>query len=317
MSTNPQDGSRPTVVLVHGAFAESASWNDVVERLQDQGYTVIAAANPLRSLSGDAEFVASILRSIEGPIVAVGHSYGGSVMSNAAQGNENVKALVFVAAFAPEESESIGELSGRYPGSTLGETLESIPLSDGTTDLYIRQEMFHQQFVADAPAEQAALDAVTQRPLRDVAQNEASGSPAWKSIPSWFVFGELDKNIPLEAHRFMAERARLARLCRSRAPPTRLVSRTPRRWQTSSSARSRPSSSAKRQAALLRAGGHERSARAITERHRRSILRSSPCESNRVTFHLPPMPAALLVFTGVLHIGVGPDVWNGKERGYG
>jgi pimeloyl-ACP methyl ester carboxylesterase len=207
MSMNPQDGSQPTVVLVHGAFAESASWNGVIRRLQDQGYTAIAAANPLRSLSGDAQFLASILESIEGPVVLVGHSYGGSVISNGALGNENVKALVFVAAFAPEEGESIGELSGRSPGSTLGETLESVRLSDGTTDLYIRQEMFHQQFAADAPAEQAALDAVTQRPLRDVAQNEGSGPPAWKSVPSWFVFPELDKNIPLEAHRFMAERA--------------------------------------------------------------------------------------------------------------
>jgi pimeloyl-ACP methyl ester carboxylesterase len=165
------------------------------------------AANPLRSLSGDAQFLASILESIEGPLVLVGHSYGGSVMSNAALGKENVKALVFVAAFAPEEGENIGELTGRSPGSTLGETLESVALSDGTTDLYIRQEMFHQQFAADAPAEQAALDAVTQRPLRDVALNEGSGPPGWKSIPSWFVFGELDKNIPLEMPRFMAERA--------------------------------------------------------------------------------------------------------------
>jgi pimeloyl-ACP methyl ester carboxylesterase len=207
MSMNLQDGSRPTVVLVHGAFAESASWNSVIRRLQDQGYTAIAAANPLRSLSGDAQFLASILESIEGPVVLVGHSYGGSVISYAALGKANVKALVFVAAFAPEEGESIAELSGRSPGSTLGDTLESVALSDGTTDLYIRQEMFHQQFAADSPAEQAALDAVTQRPLRDVAQNEGAGPPGWKSIPSWFVFGELDKNIPLEVHRFMAERA--------------------------------------------------------------------------------------------------------------
>jgi pimeloyl-ACP methyl ester carboxylesterase len=205
MSMNLQDGSRPTVVLVHGAFAESASWNSVIRRLQDQGYTAIAAANPLRSLSGDAQFLASILESIEDPVVLVGHSYGGSVISYAALGKANVKALVFAAAFAPEEGENIVELSGRSPGSTLGETLESVALSDGTTDLYIRQEMFHQQFAADAPAEQAALDAVTQRPLRDVAQNEGAGPPGWKSIPSWFVFGELDKN--LEVHRFMAQRA--------------------------------------------------------------------------------------------------------------
>jgi pimeloyl-ACP methyl ester carboxylesterase len=207
MSMNPEDGSRPTVVLVHGAFAESASWYGVIRRLQEQGYTSVAAANPLRSLSGDAEFVARILDSIQSPVVLVGHSYGGSVISNAALGKENVKALVFVAAFAPEEGESGGELSGRFPGSTLGDTIENVPLADGTTDQYIRQEEYHQQFVADVPAEQAALDAVTQRPLRDVALNESSGPPAWKSIPSWFVFPELDKNIPLEAHHFMAERA--------------------------------------------------------------------------------------------------------------
>ena len=151
MSTNPQDGSRPTVVLVHGAFAESASWNDVIGRLQRQGYTVIAAANPLRSVAGDAESLASIFEALEGPIVLVGHSYGGSVISNAARDKDNVEALVYVAGFAPEEGENASELSGRFPGSTLGETLWPVPLSDGSTDLYIRQEMFHQQFAARRP----------------------------------------------------------------------------------------------------------------------------------------------------------------------
>src|SRR5215217_5730767 len=206
-SENPQDGSLPTVVLVHGALAESASWNSVIRRLHDQGYTVIAAANPLRSVAGDAEFVAGIFEAIEEPIVLVGHSYGGSVISNAARDNENVKALVYVAGFAPEEGENAFELSGRFPGSTLGEALWPVPLSDGSTDLYIRQEVFHQQFAQDVPAELTALMAVGQRPVRDVALNEASGAPAWKSTPSWFVFGELDKNIPAALHRFMAERA--------------------------------------------------------------------------------------------------------------
>jgi pimeloyl-ACP methyl ester carboxylesterase len=205
MSTNPQDGSRPTVVLVHGAFAESASWNGVIQRLQGQGYTVIAAANPIRSVSGDAGFVASIFEAVEGPIVAVGHSYGGTVITNAAR--DNVEALVYVGGYAPEEGENAGELSARFPGGTLGETLWTVPLSDGSNDLYIRQEEYHQQFAEDVPAEQTALMAVGQRPLRDVALNEGSGPPAWKSIPSWFVFGELDKNIPAAAHRFMAERA--------------------------------------------------------------------------------------------------------------
>jgi pimeloyl-ACP methyl ester carboxylesterase len=201
MSTNPQDGSRPTVVLVHGAFAESASWNDMIVRLQDQGYT----ANPIRSVSGDAQFVASIFEAVEGPIVAVGHSYGGTVITNAAR--DNVEALVYVAGYAPEEGENALELSGRYPGATLADTLWTVPLSDGSTDLYIRQEEYHQQFAEDVPAEQTALMAVGQRPVRDVALSEASGPPAWRSIPSWFVFGELDKNIPAAVHRFMAERA--------------------------------------------------------------------------------------------------------------
>ena len=207
MSENPQDGSRPTVVLAHGAFAESASWNGVIGRLQDQGYTVIAAANPLRSVAGDAASVASILEAVEGTIVLVGHSYGGIVISNAVRDQENIKALVYVAGFAPEEGENAFELTGRFPGSTLGDTLWPVPLSDGSADLYIRQEEYHQQFAQDVRAEQSALMAVGQRPVRDVALNEGSGPPAWKSIPSWFVFGELDKNIPVAAHRFMAERA--------------------------------------------------------------------------------------------------------------
>jgi pimeloyl-ACP methyl ester carboxylesterase len=205
MSANPQDGSRPTVVLVHGAFAESASWNDVIVRLQDQGYTVIAAAIPIRSVSGDAEFLASIIEAVEGPIVAVGHSYGGTVITNALR--DNVKVLVYVAGYAPEGGENSGELSARFPGATLGETLWTVPLADGSNDLYIRQEEYHQQFAEDVPAEQTALMAVGQLPLRDIAVNEASGPPAWRSVPSWFVFGELDKNIPVAAHRFMAERA--------------------------------------------------------------------------------------------------------------
>jgi pimeloyl-ACP methyl ester carboxylesterase len=198
----------PTVVLVHGAFAESSSWNTVVQVLQRAGYPVIAAPNPLRSVSADAAYVAEILRSVEGPIVLVGHSYGGAVISNAAFGNNNVKALVFVAGFAPDAGENIGALSGQFPGSTLGDTLQPVRLADGTTDFYIQHGKFHQQFAADVSAETAALMAATQRPLNDVALNEGSGEPAWKTIRSWFIIPELDKNIPPQAQQFMAERAK-------------------------------------------------------------------------------------------------------------
>ncbi|WP_327589565.1 alpha/beta hydrolase [Nonomuraea sp. NBC_00507] len=197
----------PTVILVHGAFAESASWNGVITHLHEHDLNVIAVANPLRSLAGDADIVAGLVASIAGPVVLAGHSYGGQVISNAVRDQEQVKALVFVAAFAPEQGESIAELSGRFPGSTLGETLNAVALPDGSTDLYIRQERYHQQFAADLPAGRAALDAVTQRPLNDRALQDTSDAPAWRQLPSWFIYPELDFNIPLAAHRFMAERA--------------------------------------------------------------------------------------------------------------
>ena len=200
--------TKPTIVLVHGAFAESASWNDVMSTLLTLGYPVVAAANPLRGVTSDAAYIASTLKSITGSIVLVGHSYGGSVISNAAMGNPNVKALVFVAGYAPDAGESAADLSGRFPGGTLGPTLAPpVPLPDGTNDLYIQQEKFHAQFCADVPEVQAKLMAAAQRPCADLALNEASGAPAWKTIPSWFVFGELDKNIPAALHHFMAERA--------------------------------------------------------------------------------------------------------------
>ncbi len=198
---------QPTVVLVHGAFAESAGWRGVVARLRAAGHPVVAVANPLRSLSGDAAHLRAVLDSVEGPVVLVGHSYGGAVMSGAARGSTAVRALVFVAAFAPLEGESIGELSGRFPGSTLGQALRPVPLPDGSTDLYIRQELYHQQFAADLPEDDAALDAATQRPLSDVALNEGAGAPAWPHLPSWFVIPGLDRNIPVAAQWFMAERA--------------------------------------------------------------------------------------------------------------
>ncbi|WP_431191898.1 alpha/beta fold hydrolase [Pseudomonas halotolerans] len=199
---------KPTVVLVHGAFADSSSWNGVVKILEKDGYPVIAASNSLRSLKGDAQSVADVLASIKTPVVLVGHSYGGPVISEAAYGNANVKALVYVAAIAPEAGESTAELSGRFPGGTLGPTLAPpVALADGGKDLYIQQDKFHDQFAADVSNADAKLMAATQRPVTVAALNEASTEPAWKTIPSWFVYGDADKNIPAQAQAFMAERA--------------------------------------------------------------------------------------------------------------
>ncbi|WP_420832233.1 alpha/beta fold hydrolase [Rhizobium cauense] len=199
---------KPTVVLVHGAFADSSSWNGVVKDLEADGYRVIGAANPLRSVKGDAEYVSSLLTSIRTPVVLVGHSYGGSVISAAAKGHENVKALVFVAAFAPEAGETAVGLSGKFPGSTLAPTLAPpVDLPDGGHDLYIEQSKFRDQFAADVPKAEARLMAATQRPIADVALQEPAADPAWKNIPSWFIYGDADKNIPPAAQDWMAKRA--------------------------------------------------------------------------------------------------------------
>jgi pimeloyl-ACP methyl ester carboxylesterase len=200
--------SKPTVVLVHGAFAESASWNGVASRLLDQGYPVVAVANPLRGVTVDADYTAGVLKSIAGPIVLVGHSYGGMVISKAATGNGNIVGLVFVAGFAPEEGEQAGELTARFPGSTLGPTLTPpIGLPDGGSDVAIQQDKFWVQFAADVPEAEAKVMAATQRPASLAAFTEPAGPPAWKTIPSRFIYGEMDKNIPAALQAFMAERA--------------------------------------------------------------------------------------------------------------
>jgi pimeloyl-ACP methyl ester carboxylesterase len=197
---------KETIVLVHGAFAESASWNGVVAKLEKDGYKVIAAANPLRDLHGDAEAVAAVVRSVKGPVVLVGHSYGGPVITEAAEGNANVKALVYVSGFAPDIGESALALSGKFPGSTLGGALQPVPLSGGGVDLYIQQDKFHAQFAADVPADEAALMAATQRPVTQAALEGTAKVAAWKHVPSYMIYGSDDRNIPAAAMAFMAYR---------------------------------------------------------------------------------------------------------------
>jgi pimeloyl-ACP methyl ester carboxylesterase len=197
-----------TIVLVHGAFADSSSWNGVIDPLQDDGHPVVAAANPLRGLASDAEAVSDVVRSIEGPVVLVAHSYGGAVISNVAADAGEIVGLVYVNALAPEPGESAFDLAGKFPGSTTGDAVRPIPRSDGTTDLVLAPELFHDNFCADLPEEQAARMAVTQRPATQEALTEPSGDDSlWKKVPSWFVFGEQDRNLPAALHRFLAERA--------------------------------------------------------------------------------------------------------------
>jgi pimeloyl-ACP methyl ester carboxylesterase len=199
---------RPTIVLVHGAFAESSSWDEVIDLLLDAGHPVIAVANPLRGLAADAACVSDHLRSIEGPVVLVGHSYGGAVITNVDPEAADIVGLVYVAAFAPKAGDSCFELSAVFPGSTLGDALQAVPRSDGTTDLTIVQERFHEQFAADVSAPRAARMAATQRPVTQEALVEPSGERSlWRELPSWFVFGEEDRNIPKAVQHFMAERA--------------------------------------------------------------------------------------------------------------
>ncbi|GAA0222222.1 alpha/beta hydrolase [Cryptosporangium japonicum] len=201
--------TRPTVVLVHGAFADSSGWGGTITRLQDAGYPVVAASNPLRSVASDAAQVRALVDSIDGPVVLVGHSYGGVVVSTASAGASNVRALVYVAAFAPAEDESAASLAALYPGSTLGEALRPVPLPDGGQDLYLDRTLFHQQFCADVPADLATLMAATQRPITAAALNEpVTGPQGWQAIPSYFLIAGADRNIPAQAQHFVADRAK-------------------------------------------------------------------------------------------------------------
>lgn len=200
---------RPTIVLVHGAFAESSSWDGVIDPLVAKGHRVVAVANPLRSVAGDAAAVSDLVRTIDGPVVLVAHSYGGAVISNVDPGAGEIVGLVYANAFAPESGENCFQLAAMYPGSMLGEqTARPVPLSDGMTDLYVASDSFHEIFCQDVPDGRAGLMCATQRPAAQEALVEPSGErPLWKDVPSWFLIGEQDRIIPPELQRFMAGRA--------------------------------------------------------------------------------------------------------------
>src|SRR3954470_8744438 len=201
---------RPTIVLVHGAFAESASWDSVVDRLLAEGLPVVAAANPLRGLAADAQSVSDLVGTIDGPVVLVAHSYGGAVISNVDPDAGEIAGLVYVNGFAPEPGENCFQLAAMFPGSMLGEeTARPVSRSDGTTDLYIASDSYHDIFCQDVPVPQATLMAATQRPATQEALVEPSGDhPLWESVPSWFLIGEEDRIIPADLQRFMGLRAR-------------------------------------------------------------------------------------------------------------
>jgi pimeloyl-ACP methyl ester carboxylesterase len=206
---------KPTVVMVHGAWADSSSWSGVVRRLQHDGYTVDVPPNPLQGLTGDAATIAGFLATISGPIVLVGHSYGGAVITNAATGNPNVKALVYIDAFVPDLGETVVQLAGAQPGSALAvadptTVFSFAPFPGGAPDdayAYILPSVFPGAFANDLPARTAAVLASTQRPVTLSALNTPSGEPAWKTIPSWDLVGTADHVLPPAEQLIMAHRA--------------------------------------------------------------------------------------------------------------
>ena len=200
-----------TVVLVHGAFADGSSWNGVIERLHARGVKVTAPANPLRGISIDSAYIASVLAQTQGPVLAVGHSYGGAVITNAATQAKNVVGLVYVAAFSPEEGERLGDVSAASKDSILGSALvpRHYPTANGETavEFTVDPARLHDVFAADLPDELTPLVAATQRPIAELAFSEPSGAPAWKDLPSWAVVATSDKAAGTDVVRSMAERA--------------------------------------------------------------------------------------------------------------
>jgi pimeloyl-ACP methyl ester carboxylesterase len=221
-ATDNSAQTRPTIVLVHGAWADSSSWSGVIDRLQHVGYTVVAPANPLRGLKSDSTYLSSYLDTIPGPVVLVGHSYGGMVITSAANGHPNVQALVYVSAFIPDQGDNTFALVGKdshiappgTPGANL--TPRPFPLPNPTNldppptdlDLYINPANFRDIFAADVSAEQASIMAVTQRPAAITAfAEQLEGAPAWKSFPAWAILGGADHAVGTDTARWMAKRA--------------------------------------------------------------------------------------------------------------
>jgi pimeloyl-ACP methyl ester carboxylesterase len=205
-------GAKPTIVLVHGAFADGSSWNDVIERLQRQGYSVVAPANPLRGVGVDSAYLASVVNQLDGPVLLVGHSYGGAVITNAASDATGVVGLVYVAAFVPDQGEVLGEVAASSKDSLLGtaQVQREYPTGPGeetAPEFLVDPARFREVFAADLPAEQAAVLAATQRPVAAAAFSDVSGPPAWKFLPSWAVVATADKAAGADIVRSMAQRA--------------------------------------------------------------------------------------------------------------
>jgi len=207
-SSHSSSAARPAIVLEHGAWADGSSWDGVVTRLQKDGYTVDVPPNPLGGVSSDSAYLASYLATVPGPIVLVGHSYGGFVTTNAATGDKNVKALVYVDAYIPAQGDTINSINAQFPGSQITPAaLNFVPSPGGVTDVYIKPALFRGIFANDLPASEAAVLAATQEPIAASALTEPSGPPAWATIPSWDVIGTADHAIPPAAQEFMAARA--------------------------------------------------------------------------------------------------------------
>jgi pimeloyl-ACP methyl ester carboxylesterase len=210
MATKPDD-TKPTIVLVHGAWADATGFDREIRALQDRGFRAIGFANPLRGLPGDATYLADFLRTLTSPLVLVGHSYGGAVISTAATGNDRVTALVYFNGWMPDEGESIQQLLERFEGSLVGPAIRPVPFTgpDGSegADLYLDPEAFHEAFAADVDRATADVMAAAQRPWTAAGFGAPSGPPAWKTLPSWYLLGTEDKAIPPALQRFMAERA--------------------------------------------------------------------------------------------------------------